>query len=112
MQHSEQIGYQGGWLAITGATGSVSFWDRPMDRYRPGDDQWDCIKNLLPGHEGHVGVMARDNRLFVEAALYRYRAGINLARSLPSWPRAGEPRRPRGGVRSGDRRLSRSSTTR
>lgn len=30
---------------------------------------------LLPGHEGHVGAAAIDNRLFVEALLYRYCAG-------------------------------------
>ncbi len=40
------------------------------------DDQWDQIKDLLPGREGTVGVTAADNRLFVEAVLYRYRAGI------------------------------------
>jgi transposase len=40
------------------------------------DDQWERIKDVLPGREGHVGVTAQDNRLFVEAVLYRYRAGI------------------------------------
>jgi len=30
----------------------------------------------LPGKDGDVGVTAKDNRLFVEAVLYRYRAGI------------------------------------
>ncbi len=37
---------------------------------------------MLPGREGHVGVTARDNRLFVEAVLHRYRAGIPW-RDLP-----------------------------
>ncbi|MGH7051729.1 MAG: transposase [Acetobacteraceae bacterium] len=37
------------------------------------DDEWDRIKELLPGREGSVGVTAVDNRLFVEAVLYRYR---------------------------------------
>lgn len=37
---------------------------------------------MLPGRAGHVGVTARDNRLFVEAVLYRYRAGIPW-RDLP-----------------------------
>ena len=47
-----------------------------MRRYALRDDQWDRIKDLLPSREGHVGVTANDNRLFVEAVLYRYRAGI------------------------------------
>jgi transposase len=46
------------------------------------DDQWDRIKDLLPGREGHVGVTARNNRLFVEAVLYRYRTGLPW-RDLP-----------------------------
>jgi transposase len=51
-------------------------------RYALRDDQWERIKDLLPGREGHVGVTARDNRLFVDAVLYRYRAGIAW-RDLP-----------------------------
>jgi transposase len=50
-----------------------------MRRYGIRDDQWERIRDLLPGQEGHVGVTAADNRLFVEAVLYRYRAGISLA---------------------------------
>ena len=53
-----------------------------MRRYGLRDDQWDRIKDLLPGREGHVGVTAKDNRLFVEAVLFRYRAGIPW-RDLP-----------------------------
>ena len=45
-------------------------------RYALRDDQWERIKDLLPGREGTVGVTAKDNRLFVEAVLYRYRAGV------------------------------------
>jgi transposase len=45
-------------------------------RYGLRDDQWERIKDWLPGREGHVGRTAKDNRLFVEAVLYRYRAGI------------------------------------
>jgi transposase len=52
-------------------------------RYALRDDQWERIKNLLPGREGTVGVTAKDNRLFIEAVLYRYRAGIPW-RDLPS----------------------------
>ena len=53
-----------------------------MRRYALRDDQWERIKDLLPGRAGHVGVTAKDNRLFVEAVLYRYRAGIPW-RDLP-----------------------------
>ncbi len=51
-------------------------------RYGLRDDQWARIAPLLPGRAGHVGGTARDNRLFVEAVLYRYRAGIPW-RDLP-----------------------------
>ncbi|PTT89747.1 IS5 family transposase, partial [Pelomonas sp. HMWF004] len=51
-------------------------------RYALRDEQWEQIKDLLPGREGYVGVTARDNRAFVEAVLYRYRAGIPW-RDLP-----------------------------
>jgi transposase len=47
-----------------------------MRRYALRDDKWERIKDLLAGGEGHVGVTALDNRLFVEALLYRYRAGV------------------------------------
>jgi len=54
----------------------------PLRRYSLRDDQWIRIEHLLPGQAGHVGVTADDNRLFVEAVLYRYRAGIPW-RDLP-----------------------------
>ena len=53
-----------------------------MRRYALRDDQWDRIKGMLPGRKGYVGATAKDNRLFIEAVLYRYRAGIPL-RDLP-----------------------------
>ena len=53
-----------------------------MRRYALRDDQWQRIEDLLPGREGSVGVTANDNRRFVEAVLYRYRAGIPW-RDLP-----------------------------
>jgi transposase len=53
-----------------------------MRRFGLRDDQWDRIKDLLPGREGSVGVTAADNRLFVEAVLYRYRTGMPW-RDLP-----------------------------
>jgi transposase len=52
-------------------------------RYALRDDQWERLEPLLPGRPGSVGVTARDNRLFVEAVLYRYRAGIPW-RDLPA----------------------------
>jgi transposase len=54
-----------------------------MQRFGLRDDQWERIKNSLPGREGHVGGTAADNRLFVDAVLYRYRTGIPW-RDLPA----------------------------
>ena len=51
-------------------------------RYALRNDQWERIKGLLPGREQTVGVATRDNRLFVEAVLYLYRASIPW-RDLP-----------------------------
>lgn len=53
-----------------------------MQRYALRDDQWARIADFLPGREGHVGGTAADNRLFVEAVIYRYRTGIPW-RDLP-----------------------------
>jgi len=53
-----------------------------MRRYGLHDDEWDRIKDLLQGRDGDVGVTAKDNRLFVEAVLYRYRTGMPW-RDLP-----------------------------
>jgi transposase len=46
------------------------------------DDQWERIKDLLPGRVGDVEVTAQDNQWFVEGVLARYGAGIPL-RDLP-----------------------------
>jgi transposase len=54
-----------------------------MQRFGLRDDQWARIKDFLPGREGHVGGNAADNRLYVEAVLYRYRTGIPW-RDLPA----------------------------
>ena len=51
-------------------------------RYALRHDQWERIKDMLPGREDTVGVTAKDNRLFVEAVVYRYWAGIPW-RDLP-----------------------------
>jgi len=73
-----------------------------MRRYALRDEQWTRIKGWLPGCAGTVGVTAADNRLFVEAVLYRYRAGIpwrdlperfgdwkNVHRRFTRWTEAG-----------------------
>jgi transposase len=73
-----------------------------MRRYALHDDQWERIKDLLPGREGHVGANAKDNRLFVEAVLWRYRSGApwrdlperfgdwnNTHRRFSRWAKAG-----------------------
>lgn len=51
-------------------------------RYALREDQRERIKDLLPGCPGRAGANGRDNRLFVEAVLYRYRAGIPLLKNV------------------------------
>lgn len=38
-------------------------------RYALRDDQWERIKDMLPGSGEWVGATAKDNRLFVDAVL-------------------------------------------
>lgn len=64
-------GFCSGWKF--GSSGSA-LWDLTNAADGLRDDQWERIKNLLPGR---VGVTAADNRLFVEAVLYRYRTGLS-----------------------------------
>jgi transposase len=45
-------------------------------RYGLRDEQWEKMKDLLPGRADTVGVTAKDHRLCVEAGLYRDRAGM------------------------------------
>jgi|SRR5580692_520500 transposase len=51
-------------------------------QYGLRDDPWARMKDLLPGRDGVAGRPAMNNRLFVEAVLYRYRAEIPW-RDLP-----------------------------
>ena len=53
-----------------------------MHRHALRDDQWVKIKDFLPGREGHVGGTAANNRLFVDAVIFRYRTGVSW-RDLP-----------------------------
>ena len=51
-------------------------------RHAIRDEDWDCIKDLLPGREGLPGVTARDNRLFLDAVLWIAKTGTPW-RDLP-----------------------------
>lgn len=53
-----------------------------MHRHALRDDQWDKIKDFLPGRVGHVGGTSKNNRLFVDAVVFRYRTGVAW-RDLP-----------------------------
>ena len=54
-----------------------------IERHALTEYQWERIAPRLPGKIGDVGVTAKDNRLLVEAVLYRYRTGIPW-RDLPA----------------------------
>jgi transposase len=55
----------------------------PLTRYALTDAQWAQIADKLPGRPGAVGVTAQDNRRFVDAVVYKFRAGIPW-RDLPA----------------------------
>lgn len=60
-----------------------------MSRTILRDDQWERIKDLLPGKTSNCGVTASDNRQFLEAVLWIARTGSPW-RDLPesgNWPR-------------------------
>ena len=61
-----------------------------MSRTVLRDDQWDRIKDLLPGKAGDSGVTAVNNRLFIEAVLWIARTGSpwrDLPKSFGHWHR-------------------------
>lgn len=53
------------------------------DRFVVSDEVWAKVEMLLPGKASDRGVTARDNRLFLEAVLWRVRTGLPW-RDLPS----------------------------
>ena len=63
-----------------------------MRRYALRDDQWARIEGLLPGRVGHVGMTARDNRLFVEAGKWGKFPGTQVQHSPPQRMRAAKNR--------------------
>jgi transposase len=52
------------------------------DRFGLGDTAWEKSASLLPGKVSDSGVTAKDNRLFLEAVLWRVRTGLPW-RGLP-----------------------------
>lgn len=59
-----------------------------MERCVLRDDQWERIKDLLPGKVTDVGVTAKDNCLFLEAVLWIGRTGApwrDLPPKLGNW---------------------------
>ena len=59
-----------------------------MSRKRLRDEQWDRIKDLLPGKVGDPGATGKDNRLFLEAVLWIARTGSpwrDLPPALGNW---------------------------
>ena len=60
----------------------------PMRPHQLRDDQWNLIRDRLPGRAGSVGVTAVDNRRFVDAVIHRYRTGMpwrDLPESFGDW---------------------------
>jgi len=49
------------------------------DRFVVNDETWAKVAALLPGKASDRGVTARDNRLFLEAVLWRVRTRPTLA---------------------------------
>jgi transposase len=51
-------------------------------RHAIRDEDWERLKDLLPGREGQRGVTAKDNRLFLDAVLWIAKTGAPW-RDLP-----------------------------
>jgi transposase len=53
-----------------------------LRRHEISDEQWDAIKDLVPGKEGDPGATGKDNRLFINAILWIAKTGAPW-RDLP-----------------------------
>lgn len=53
-----------------------------LRRHEISDEQWDAIKDLVPGKEGDPGATAKDNRLFINAIMWIAKTGAPW-RDLP-----------------------------
>ena len=51
-------------------------------RYELNEEEWERVRDFLPGREGHVGVTAKDNRLFINGVIWIARSGAPW-RDLP-----------------------------
>ena len=57
-------------------------------RFVVSDAVWEKVASLLPGKASDAGVTAKDNRLFLEAVLWRVRTGSpwrDLPRGFGNW---------------------------
>lgn len=57
-------------------------------RHALRDDQWDLIKDALPGKPGDIGRTAVDNRLFIDAVMWIAKTGApwrDLPESYGKW---------------------------
>jgi len=72
------------------------------DRFVISDAAWEQVAPILPGKPGDRGVTAKDNRLFLEAVLWRTQTGLpwrDLPADFSNWNSAFQ--RFRRGVRAG-----------
>ena len=54
-----------------------------LRRHEISDEQWEAIRDLVPGKEGDPGATAKDNRLFVNALRWIAKTGAPW-RDLPT----------------------------
>ena len=58
------------------------------ERFVISDESWIRLEPLLPGKDGDSGTTGKDNRLFLEAVLWRVRTGLpwrDLPREFGNW---------------------------
>ena len=68
-------------LVCSMVIGGKTIW---TENYLP-NDQWERIKDLLPGKKSSLGKIGRDSRLFIEAVLWIARTGSPWPGLLPAF---------------------------